>query len=184
MQAIKALHTGQLQNYLVREHPRMMEELYNNLWKFSKLEVLHFRKLDQQRKDPKGSEASRPTKYNKSREGTLSFDNATKQVHSTDSDGCGPLKNWEKIIDLAPQKQKQSFRHQKRVSPSHRWLYEPGQGRGRSEDRPLYCMYHKRDTNQRTRDCPIFLESKKKMIQKQSQPSNPSSVKEVNHASH
>jgi hypothetical protein len=34
------------------------------------------------------------------------------------------------------------------------------------------------------RDCPIFLESKKKMTQKQNQPSASSTVKEVNHTSH
>jgi hypothetical protein len=71
----------------------MLEELYDNFRKFSRIEVLHFRKLDQQRKVPKESEASRPTKYNKIKEGTLSFDNTTKQVHSIDSDGCGPPKN-------------------------------------------------------------------------------------------
>jgi hypothetical protein len=45
------------------------------------------------RKGPKESEASRPTKYNKSRESTMSFDNATKQIHSIDLDGCGPPEN-------------------------------------------------------------------------------------------
>jgi hypothetical protein len=93
IQSIKALHGSQLHSYLVRECPRMLEELYDNFRKFSRIEVLHFRKLDQQRKVPKESEASRPTKYNKIKEGTLSFDNTTKQVHSIDSDGCGPPKN-------------------------------------------------------------------------------------------
>jgi hypothetical protein len=46
-QAIKALHVGQLHNHLTRERPRMFEELYDNFQKFSKLEVLHFRKLEQ-----------------------------------------------------------------------------------------------------------------------------------------
>jgi hypothetical protein len=45
-------------------------------------------------------------------------------------------------------------------------------------------MYHERDTNHRTRDCPIFLESMKRMTQKQSQPHNPPSAKGVNHTSH
>jgi hypothetical protein len=35
--------------------------LYENIEKFSKSEVLHFRKLEQQHKAPKESEASRPT---------------------------------------------------------------------------------------------------------------------------
>jgi hypothetical protein len=31
------------------------------------------------------------------------------------------------------------------------------------QDMPLYCMFHERDTDHRTRDYPIFLESKKNM---------------------
>jgi hypothetical protein len=52
------------------------------------------------------------------------------------------------------------------------------------KDRPLYCMFHERDTDHRTRDCPIFLESRKKMTQKHNQPPNPSIAKEVNNTSH
>jgi hypothetical protein len=47
MQAIKALHVGQLHNHLTRERSRTFEELYDNFQKFSKLEVLHFQKLEQ-----------------------------------------------------------------------------------------------------------------------------------------
>jgi hypothetical protein len=49
-QAIKALRVGQLHSHLVREHPRTLEELYEEFQKFSRAEVLHFRKLDQQKK--------------------------------------------------------------------------------------------------------------------------------------
>jgi hypothetical protein len=45
-------------------------------------------------------------------------------------------------------------------------------------------MFHERDTDHRTRDRPIFLESKKKMTQKHNQPSTTATVKEVNHTSH
>jgi hypothetical protein len=45
-------------------------------------------------------------------------------------------------------------------------------------------MFHESDTDHRTRDCLIFLESKKKMTQKQNQQPNPSIAKEVNHTSH
>jgi hypothetical protein len=48
--AIKALRAGQLHNHLVREHPRTLEELYDEFHKFSRAEVLHFHKLGQQRK--------------------------------------------------------------------------------------------------------------------------------------
>jgi hypothetical protein len=45
-------------------------------------------------------------------------------------------------------------------------------------------MFHEKDTDHQTRDCPIFLESKKKMTQKHSQPSANTTTKEVNHTSH
>jgi hypothetical protein len=45
-------------------------------------------------------------------------------------------------------------------------------------------MVHERDTDHDTRDCPVFLESMKKMTQKYNQPPNPSTTKEVNHTSH
>jgi hypothetical protein len=61
-QAIKALHADHLHSHLVREHPKTLEELYDNFQKFSRSEVLHFRKLEQQRKVPKESENPRPAK--------------------------------------------------------------------------------------------------------------------------
>jgi hypothetical protein len=45
-------------------------------------------------------------------------------------------------------------------------------------------MFHERDTDHQTRNCPIFLESKKKMTQRYSQPSTIITAKEVNHTSH
>jgi hypothetical protein len=58
--------------------------------------VLPFHKLGQQRKASNENESSVPFKYSKGKEGTLSFDATHEQVHSIDSDGCGPLENWEK----------------------------------------------------------------------------------------
>jgi hypothetical protein len=46
-QAIKALRVGQLHSHLAREHPKMLEELYENFHKFSKTKVLHICKLEQ-----------------------------------------------------------------------------------------------------------------------------------------
>jgi alpha-amylase/alpha-mannosidase (GH57 family) len=46
-QAIKVLRTGQLHNYVVKEHLKTLEELYDNFRKFSMSDVLHFHKLDQ-----------------------------------------------------------------------------------------------------------------------------------------
>jgi hypothetical protein len=59
-QGIKALHLGPLHSHLIRERPKTTLELYEQFTKFSKLEVQHFRKLEQQRKVSKPDEALRP----------------------------------------------------------------------------------------------------------------------------
>jgi hypothetical protein len=64
-------------------------ELYEQFTKFSKSEVQHFCKLEQQRKVAKPDEAPRPH-YSDNQ------CNCPKPVHNIDSDGCGPPKNWEK----------------------------------------------------------------------------------------
>jgi hypothetical protein len=87
------LHAGQLYSHLVREHLRTLEELYEEFWKVSRVEVLHFHKLGQQRKIANENESPRPFKYNKNKEGTSNFDASHRQVHIIDSDGCGPLEN-------------------------------------------------------------------------------------------
>jgi hypothetical protein len=58
-QDIKALRAGPLHSHLVRERPKTVPELYDQFAKFSKLEIQHFRKLEQQRKVAKPDEASR-----------------------------------------------------------------------------------------------------------------------------
>jgi hypothetical protein len=65
-------------------------ELYEEFAELSKVEVLHFRKLEQQRKTPKHDDVPKPPRYN---DNQCSY---PKQVHNIDSDGCGLLKNWEK----------------------------------------------------------------------------------------
>jgi hypothetical protein len=47
--------------------------------------------------------------------------------------------------------------------------------------KPLYWMYHGNKTNHRTKDCPIYLETKKKMEQDSTQPSHQPAALEVNH---
>jgi hypothetical protein len=108
-----------------------------------------------------------------------------KQVHNIDMNGCGPPKNWEKNF-RPPRPECKSGTYDPRGDHSQtRGGYaNQGHGRGQMKYMPLYCMFHKRDTNHWTRDCPIFLESKKKMTQKNSQPSTPSIAKGVNHTSH
>jgi hypothetical protein len=73
MQAIKALHAGQLNSHLVREHLRTLEELYDNFRMFSRFDVLHFRKLGQQRKIINENKSSRPTKVQQKQRGHIEF---------------------------------------------------------------------------------------------------------------
>jgi hypothetical protein len=59
-QDIKALRAGSLHSLLVREWPKTVPELYDQFAKFSKSEIQHFRKLEQQWKMAKLDEAPRP----------------------------------------------------------------------------------------------------------------------------
>jgi hypothetical protein len=83
-QAIKALRAGPLHSHLVGEWPKIVPKLYDQFATFRKLEVQHFRKLEQQRKTPKPDEAPRPPHYNDSQR------SYHKPVHSIDLDRCGP----------------------------------------------------------------------------------------------
>jgi hypothetical protein len=87
VQAIKAFRVGPLHSQLVRERPKIVLELYDQFTKFSKSEIQHFNKLEQQRKVPKSDEAPRP-RYNDNQRNYL------KPVHNIDSDDRGPLENW------------------------------------------------------------------------------------------
>jgi hypothetical protein len=58
--AIKTLWVGPLHIHLVKERPKIVPELYEQFVKFSKSEIQHFRKLEQQRKVSKPDEAIRP----------------------------------------------------------------------------------------------------------------------------
>jgi hypothetical protein len=92
-QAIKALRADQLHSHLIRERPKLLEELYEEFQKFSRAEVLHFHKLGQQRKAAGENKSSRPFKYIKTKEVASSFDVTHKQVHSIHSIACGPPEN-------------------------------------------------------------------------------------------
>jgi hypothetical protein len=59
-QDIKALRVGPLHSHLVSEWPKIVSELYEQFTKFSKSEVQHFRKLEQQRQTPKPDKVPRP----------------------------------------------------------------------------------------------------------------------------
>jgi hypothetical protein len=95
-QAIKALHAEPLHNHLVRERPKTVSELYEQFAKFSKSEIQFFHKLEQQRKISKPDEAPRPH-HNESQ------CNYPKPIDNIDSDGYGPLENWEKNYGTSSQ---------------------------------------------------------------------------------
>jgi hypothetical protein len=184
-QAIKALRVGKLHSHLVRERPKTLKALYKEFQKFSRSEVSHYRKLDQQRKVTSENKSSRSFKYSKGREGATCFDVAHKQVHNIDSDGCGPQENWDKYFRPPWQENESRPYEPRRDHQQSRGAYSSrGRGRGQYQDKPLYYMFHEKDTDHQTRDCPIFLESKKKMEQKPTQPSASNTMKEVNHTSH
>jgi hypothetical protein len=85
-QAIKALRAGPLHSPLVRKWPKTVPELYDQFAKFSKSEVQHIRKLEQQRKVAKPDEARR-IRYDNNQH------NYPKLVHNNDSEGDRPLEN-------------------------------------------------------------------------------------------
>jgi hypothetical protein len=122
-QVIKSLRAGPLHNHLVRERPKIVVELYEQFIKFSKSEILHFRKLEQQRKVSKPDEATRPY-YN---DNQCSY---PRHVHNIDSDGCRPSENWEKNFGQSPQKRNPRTFDQRSPTYNQRGG-TPNRGRGR-----------------------------------------------------
>jgi hypothetical protein len=141
--------------------------LYEEFQKFNISEVSHFRKLDQQRKVTSENKGSRSFNYTINKEGEASFDIACKQVHIIDSDGYGPPENWDKNFRPPWQESENRLYDSRKDHQQNNGGYPSrGRGRGQFQEKPLYYMFHEKDTDHRTRDCPIFLESKKKMAQK------------------
>jgi hypothetical protein len=122
---------------LVREWSKTVTELYENFVKFSKSEILYFRKLEQQRKVRKHDEASRPTRYSENRP----HNSYPKDVNNINFDGCGPLENWEKNFEPPPQERKErAFDHRTNHYSQRGGMSSRGRGRGRSSFKPQYCM--------------------------------------------
>jgi hypothetical protein len=146
MQAIKVLKVGPLHSHLVRERPKIVPKLYEQFAKFSKSEVKHFRKLEQQRKIAKPDEAPRPRYSDNQR-------NYPKHVHNIDSNGCGPPENWEKNFRGPSQERnprifdERSHQYNQRGETSN---HGQGRGRGPYTVKPPYCMYHGSETNHQT----------------------------------
>jgi hypothetical protein len=176
-QAIKALKVGPLHSHWVRERPKTMLKLYDQFAKFSKSEIQHFHKLEQQRKVAKLDEASRPCHNDKQQ-------NYPKPVHNIDSDGHEPPKNWHKSYG-GPLQERVPITFDQRSSQYNQWGGALNCGRGRGHGsytpRPLYCMYHDNETNHRTINCPIYIDTKWKKGQESAQPTPQLPSGEANH---
>jgi hypothetical protein len=171
-QAIKALRVGPLHNHLVRKWSKIVPELYDQFAKFSKSKIQHFCKLEQQQKVMKPDEASRP-RYDDSHYSYV------KSVHSHYS-----IRELEQRLQriLTPLKLQNS---QPKASQSNQQGGASNRGRGRGRGpytpRPLYYMYHDNETDHRTKDCPIYIDIKRKMNQDTIQSSPQLHSREVNH---
>jgi hypothetical protein len=145
--------------------------------------VSHFCKLDQQRKVTSENEGSRPFKYTRNKEGAESFDTARKQVHNIDFDGCGLLENWDKNFRPLRQENENRVYDSRKDHQQNRGGY-PSRDRGRGRFQENLCIACFMRKILIIRQGIVFLESKKRMAQKQNHPLASSTAKEVNHTSH
>jgi hypothetical protein len=56
----------------------------------------------------------------------MSFNNAHKQIHNIDLDGCGPLENWEKNFGPPQLRNKTELSTLEKITTTQRWQLELG----------------------------------------------------------
>jgi hypothetical protein len=176
-QSIKAFRAGPLHSHFVRERPKTVSELYDQFVKFSKSEIQHFRKLEQQRKVAKPDESSRPHYGNNHR-------NYPKLVHNIGPDSDGASENWNKSYREPSHHSDSGTPNQRSPQSNQRGgASNRGRERGRGPYTPrlLYCIYHGNEINHHTKDCPIYIDTKRKMNQDTTQPSSQLQSREVSH---
>jgi hypothetical protein len=124
-----------------------------------------------------GDRAAR-TRYNDNHHNYL------KPMHNIGFGGDGASESWNKDYRGPPQQthsrtfdQRSPQNNQRGRASNRGW----GRGRGPYMPRPLYCMYHGNETDHRTKDCPIYIDTKQKMNQDTTQPSPQLQSKEINH---
>jgi hypothetical protein len=111
--------------------------------------------------------------------------NYLKLVHNIYFDGCGPPENLEKNFG-GPSQERNPRAFDQRSPQYNQRGGALNRGRGRNRGpytmKPPYYMYHDNETNHHTKDCPIYLETRKKMEQNSAQHSHqPFAPQEVNH---
>jgi hypothetical protein len=105
-QAIKTLCTGQLHSYPVRGWPRTLQELYDNFCKFSRSEVLHFRKLDQKEKFPRRTKPQDPPSTTRVVRAQWALTMHTSRSTTSTRTDAGHHKTRRKFLDLRNPKTK------------------------------------------------------------------------------
>jgi hypothetical protein len=133
-------------------------ELYGQFAKFSKSEIQHFCKLEQQRKVSKPDETPRPD--------TMTINEATPSMYTTLTlMAVGHQKARKRTLDHLRRKETQEFSTKDTPQYSQRGG-APNRGCGHGRDpytvKPLYCLYHGNETANAQKIAPFSLKPSRK----------------------
>jgi hypothetical protein len=159
-QAMKALRAGPLHSHLVRERPKTVPELYEQFEKCSKSDVQHFYKLEHK--------------------GMLQNQTYLKDLIIVITNETTQILYIASILMVAfIGKKPKDFRSKTPTPPPNTTKEVELQT---VVVKPPYCKYHGSETNHHTKDCSIYLDTKKKMEQDLAQPSHQPAAREVDHS--